>query len=103
MRETMAVPNPNNRKNAAKTMPSKKKARSQVAVASTLVKKRTYLTTWLQSGSGPKRLFCAHTYKNQIVNIAVENIWIEKRIIARKAFLERENLLLPVSSYLVNT
>ena len=103
MREMIAVLNPDNRKNAAKTKPSKKKARSQVAVASMLVKKRTYLTTWLQSGSGPKRLFCAHTYKNQMVNTAVENIWIDKRIIAREAFLERENLLLPASSYLVST
>ena len=103
MRETMAMPDLNKSKHAVKTMPSKKRARSQVAVASTLVKKRTYLTAWLQSGSDPKPLSCAHTHKNQIVNTAVESIWIEMRRIAREAFLERVNLFLPASSYLVST
>ena len=98
----MTVVNLNKREHAAKTIPTMKKTRSQVAVAGMLAKKRTYLTTWLQSGCDPKLLSCAHTYNNQIVNTAVENIWIETRRTARKTFPERENLLMPASFYLVS-
>ena len=52
------VLNWNKSEHAAKTMPTMKSVRNQVAVAGTLAKKKTYLTTWLHSGCDPKWVFC---------------------------------------------
>ena len=52
----------------------KNRTRSQVAVAPTLTKNRTYLTRWLHSGCDPKSLSLIHTYSSQTVNTTVENV-----------------------------
>src|SRR6266852_7664793 len=77
--ERMA-PNLNNSVQAVITRFMMNRTRSQVTVALTLAKNRTYLTRSLHAGCEPKLLPLIHTYSNQTVNTSVVRVWNPMKI-----------------------
>jgi hypothetical protein len=95
------APNLNNSVQAVITRFMINRTRSQVKVALTSAKNRTYFTRWLHVGCEPKLLPLIHTYSNQTVNTTVVRVWNPMKIFMRKSFSpDRINLLWPTPSHL---